>query len=287
LNRSRPKLRDGLLFAEHSKRGRRFLTALDPTTLQVALLEPFEHAVLTMCDGTRDAAALAELLAPSVDEQPIDLPTIERCLKLFERHRLLELRLVAVTTPPSEEEALQSFYGESLRTGELGPGLPSPFAEAGSPEAPRSSRRAALIETLGRIEEEFARAPVAERERERERGGDFADGETTEENYREGTEGRLMRLFDGGLPDASRSDRRALAEHLRQLEVVLRGDGPGVGALLGRIEARGADAATQEDLSRVLDEALGAGRCPLCLSAVARGARECPACGFEHPASSS
>ena len=84
-----PTARAGLCASDHSKRGRRYVTILDPKSLEVTLLEPWEHAVFALCDGTRTLAALVDLLPPDIDGQPIDLNVLLRCLKYFERQKLI------------------------------------------------------------------------------------------------------------------------------------------------------------------------------------------------------
>lgn len=89
-NHARPKARDGLLAADHSKRGRRFVTLLDRESGDVTLLEPWEHAILVLCDGTRGIGELVDILPPDDDGQPMDEEVVRRCLKYFERQSLIE-----------------------------------------------------------------------------------------------------------------------------------------------------------------------------------------------------
>ncbi|MFO0723384.1 MAG: hypothetical protein U1E65_06365 [Myxococcota bacterium] len=88
--KQRPEARPHLIAADHSKRGRRFVTLLDPETSQVTLLEAWEHAIFVLADGTRDLGAIAELLAPEVEGQVIDADVVRRCLKFFEQKRLIQ-----------------------------------------------------------------------------------------------------------------------------------------------------------------------------------------------------
>ncbi|MBI4817870.1 MAG: hypothetical protein HY791_16540 [Deltaproteobacteria bacterium] len=111
-----PKARGGLLASDHSKRGRRFVTLLDPETQQVTLLDAWEHAMLLLCDGTRDVEAIVELLSPSVDGVVVDKDTAERGLKFFERQSLIEsvgLRKSQLAPPgPKTIAALQQAWKE-------------------------------------------------------------------------------------------------------------------------------------------------------------------------------
>lgn len=134
----KPKTREGLLATDHSKRGRRFVSILDPDSQQVTLLEPWEHAVLLLCDGQRTAAEIVDLLAPSVEDQEIDAEVVHRCLKFFERESLiLQAGLRHSDQPPPGPVTmaeLQQAYGEWHReppkTGQHA-GLPPPYPRTG------------------------------------------------------------------------------------------------------------------------------------------------------------
>ncbi len=110
----KPVARSGLIATDHSRRGKRFVTLLDPETLQVTLLEAWEHAVLLVSDGTRDVQAICELLAPEVDGQAIDLEVLRRCLKYFEQKRLIHpVGLKSVEAPgPVTRNELNRAYAE-------------------------------------------------------------------------------------------------------------------------------------------------------------------------------
>ncbi len=98
---ARPRAREGLLASDHSKRGRRFVILVDPETHAATLLEPWEHAILVLCDGSRTPAVLVDLLAPEVEGTPIDLEVVRRCLKFFERQGLItKVGLRASDAPP-------------------------------------------------------------------------------------------------------------------------------------------------------------------------------------------
>jgi len=86
---AKPLARAGLLASDHSKRGRRYVTILDPRTSDVTLLEAWEHAVLSLCNGARTIATLTELLPPDIEGQVIDANVVRRCLKFFEREKLI------------------------------------------------------------------------------------------------------------------------------------------------------------------------------------------------------
>jgi hypothetical protein len=130
---TRPRARAGLLASDHSKRGRRFVTVVDPQTLSATLLEPWEHAVLVLCDGSRSSRALAELLAPDVDGQVIDVDVVRRCLKFFEREGLIDaagLRESDAPPPgPVTLTELQRAYAEWHKSADGAPdtGLPPPI----------------------------------------------------------------------------------------------------------------------------------------------------------------
>ncbi|MCC7383952.1 MAG: hypothetical protein IT384_19075 [Deltaproteobacteria bacterium] len=134
----KPKTREGLLATDHSKRGRRLVSILDPDSRQVTLLEPWEHAVLVLCDGQRTAAEIVDLLAPSVEDQEIDAEVVHRCLKFFERESLIQhagLRHSDQPPPgPTTMAELQRAYAEWHReppkTGEH-VGLAPPYPRTG------------------------------------------------------------------------------------------------------------------------------------------------------------
>jgi hypothetical protein len=127
----KPRARVGLLTADHSKKGRRFVTILDPEARQVTLLEPWEHAILVLCDGTRDATAIAKLLESGVDGEPIDLKTVRRSLKLFEREKLIEggasrapeakalLPSMSARTLANLQDAYREWHKDPVRTGQI------------------------------------------------------------------------------------------------------------------------------------------------------------------------
>lgn len=138
---ARPRAREGLLASDHSKRGRRFVILVDPETRAATLLEPWEHAVLVLCDGTRPPGVLVELLAPEVEGQPIDLEVVRRCLKFFERQGLITkvgLRLSDAPPPgPVTVNELQRAYAEWHK-------VPGDEAVAGvPPPIPRTSPKIA------------------------------------------------------------------------------------------------------------------------------------------------
>lgn len=85
-----PKATEGLMTADHSKRGHRFVTVLNPRSAHVTLLEPWEHAVLVLCDGETDLHLIAEMLDGLFDDEPVGYAAVERCVKFFEREELIE-----------------------------------------------------------------------------------------------------------------------------------------------------------------------------------------------------
>src|SRR5688572_12515596 len=78
-----PRARRGLLTHDHSKQGQRYVTVLDPATLEVTVLEPFEHLIMMMCDGTRDADTIS-LLSGEVET------VVAETLVRLERETLIE-----------------------------------------------------------------------------------------------------------------------------------------------------------------------------------------------------
>ncbi len=86
-----PTARSGLLTADHSKRGRRFVTILDEESNRVTLLEPWEHAILVLSDGTRGPSQIAELLDEGVLGEAVTLEAVHRCLRFFEHQELIDV----------------------------------------------------------------------------------------------------------------------------------------------------------------------------------------------------
>jgi hypothetical protein len=137
-----PKAREGLLTSDHSKRGRRFVIVLDPSSMQVSLLEPWEHAILVLSDGTRSAESIAELLEGGIDGETVDLKMIRRTIKFFEREKLIEP--IARSKPPIEapgprtvaelQLAYREWHKDPLRTGQILSGaFAPPFDMPASP----------------------------------------------------------------------------------------------------------------------------------------------------------
>lgn len=110
-----PRGRPGLVFKDHSKRGRRWVTALDPVSQDVTLLEPWEHAVLSFCDGVRSLAELERLVSPSWPETESATPlgrALRDCLRRLHRAGLLE-----ATAASEAETTLLSGASESVPWG--------------------------------------------------------------------------------------------------------------------------------------------------------------------------
>ena len=131
-----PKARAGLLVADHEKMGRRFITVLDRARERVSLLEPWEHAVLVLSDGTRRPEDIAQVVRGGV--APVGLADVNRCLEFFEREGLVE---GAATPPPAGprtlaglQAAYHEWHRDPLRTGRILTGEQlEPFPEVRGP----------------------------------------------------------------------------------------------------------------------------------------------------------
>ena len=131
---AKPRAREGLLASDHSKRGRRFVTVLDPTSQRVTLLEPWEHGVLVLCDGTRTAEGIADLLRDGVSDR-VSAPAVRRCLERFARAALIDdlgLRR-ADDAPPAGprtlanlQQAYREWHKDPEKTGRILSGLLNP-----------------------------------------------------------------------------------------------------------------------------------------------------------------
>jgi hypothetical protein len=130
----KPRAREGLLAADHSKRGKRYVTILDPGAANITLLEPWEHAILILCDGTRDAVTIAKMLERGVDGDPVDLKTVQRLFKFFEREKLVEVtgKKPQSLPPPGPRTlaeiqlAYREWHKDPVRTGQILSGLLPP-----------------------------------------------------------------------------------------------------------------------------------------------------------------
>lgn len=148
----RPQAREGLLTSDHSKRGRRYLIVVDPSSMTTTLLEPWEHAVLILCDGTHTPTEITGVLSPAIEGEPVDARSVQRCLKFFERERLIDtagLRRQPTLAAPGPRTlaglqlAYREWHKDPVRTGQILSGLfPPPFPE------PDGSVRAGLDPTV-------------------------------------------------------------------------------------------------------------------------------------------
>lgn len=123
-----PTARSGLLTADHSKRGRRFVTILDAKSNRVTVLEPWEHAVLVLSDGSRGPAEIAKLLDEGVLGEPVTLDAVRRCLKLFEHQELIEPLTPFGAEPPQVtgprtlanlQLAYREWHKDPVKTGQI------------------------------------------------------------------------------------------------------------------------------------------------------------------------
>lgn len=239
MRRGLAKARQGLLTADHSRRGRRCVTVLDPETLVVTVLEPWEHAVLVLCDGRRGARAIAALL-PDVDGARADEAAVRGALDFLARQDLVTFdRAEAGPRPssarPQSMAALQAAYEEwhkdPLRTSQiLSARSPSPFGTDPLAPPPPSPKPAAPGD---------------------DEHGIFGDEPTLGQapSPRAATE-RLPAAAPRRTPRAAarRVARRREAEDREVAETLLMG------------------------------QALPRGRCPVCMAEMPEGARICPAC---------
>lgn len=131
----KPRSRPGLLVADHVKRGLRYITVLDRSRERVALLEPWEHAVLVLSDGSRTAEDIARVLGdaalPTEEGRrcPLGLSEVVRCLRFLEREGLVETMApwlsAQATDPPGPRtlaalrEAYREWHADPVRTGQI------------------------------------------------------------------------------------------------------------------------------------------------------------------------
>lgn len=153
----KPRAREGLLASDHSKRGKRIVSILDPSTKNVTLLEPWEHAVLILCDGTRDAVVIAKMLEKGVEGDTVELKGVQRTFKYFEREKLVEVSgKKPQSLPPAGPRTLaeiqlayREWHKDPVRTGQILSGLlPPPVIE------PPSDLRSGLDPTVALPEDD-------------------------------------------------------------------------------------------------------------------------------------
>lgn len=148
---ARPRSRPGLLVADHLKRGQRFVTVLDRSRERVCLLEPWEHAVLVLSDGTRSVESIARVLGETPlpgGSVSLALAEVVRCLRFLEQEGLLESMsdwgAARATEPPGPrtlaglQEAYREWHADPVRTGRILTGqhpepFPAPLPERGGP----------------------------------------------------------------------------------------------------------------------------------------------------------
>ncbi len=112
-NEAKPRAKDGLLTADHSKRGQRFVTVLDERQKRVTLLAPWEHAVLVLCDGTRSVREITTLLEAGIEGEAVTARDVTRCISYISREGLIENAPDALTAPgPTTLAGLQQAYRE-------------------------------------------------------------------------------------------------------------------------------------------------------------------------------
>ena len=121
----RPKARPGLLVSEHEKAGRTYIVVLDPQVGEVVLLEPWEHAVLTLADGVSEPEKITASIVQAW-EKVTDFD-VRRCLRFLGEKKLvescgapslvqLELGTMGPQTYVGFQKAYQEWHKERPRT---------------------------------------------------------------------------------------------------------------------------------------------------------------------------
>ena len=128
---AKPRAKQGLLAADHSKRGRRFVTILDESDQKVTLLAPWEHAILVLCDGTRTVDKIADLLRDGIEDEPVTVDGVARCLQFFSREGLLDNGGYNFTSPGPRtmaniQQAYREWHKDPEKSGRLLSGLLNP-----------------------------------------------------------------------------------------------------------------------------------------------------------------
>ena len=151
---AKPRAKPGLRPSDHSKRGQRFVTVLDPVEQRVTLLVPWEHAVLVLCDGSRTDLEIAAQLESGIDGEAVTLVDVGHCLRLFAREGLLENagRTPADELPPPGpktlaglQQAYREWHKDPEVSGRILSGLLSPpFLNSPPPFKPTLAPTVAL-----------------------------------------------------------------------------------------------------------------------------------------------
>ena len=94
MSEPKPNAREGLLTHDHSKRGRRYLSVLDPLHGRVTLLEPWEHAILVLCDGNHTARQILDVIDHPIEGEMVDLKAVQRTLKMLDGVKSVNVALV-------------------------------------------------------------------------------------------------------------------------------------------------------------------------------------------------
>ena len=142
-----PRAKGGLLTANHSKRGCHFVTVFDPDFMQVSLLDPWEHAVLILCDGTLPVEGIAAHLRRGIEDLAVSVNDVQLAISRFREARLLEPEeahqaadpLTAPTAPTAPtasprtlahlQQAYREWHKDPVKTGKILIGGSTPFVE--------------------------------------------------------------------------------------------------------------------------------------------------------------
>lgn len=113
----RPRARLGLLTQDHSKRGQRFVTVRTALSgfeddTHVSLLEPWEHATLLLCDGSRSYADIARDLIKTLAPVAVTESEVIQCVEWLRREALVEFDEVpeqpGLSRPPHDPTGLHT-----------------------------------------------------------------------------------------------------------------------------------------------------------------------------------
>ncbi len=146
MSEPKPKAREGLLTHDHSKRGRRLVTILNPLHGRVTLLEPWEHAVLVLCDGTHTPRQMLDVLDHPIEGETVDLKSVQRALRFFEQQDVIEpiglvkqeeQRTPGARTLAGLQQAYREWHKDPAKTGQILSGvLPLPYPDPSNMKVP-------------------------------------------------------------------------------------------------------------------------------------------------------
>lgn len=286
MSRAFPRARQGLLTADHSRRGRRCVTVLDPETMVVTVLEPWEHAVLVLCDGHRGTFAISRLVG-DVDGFTPDEGLVKEAVEFFAREGLIEYTQSQALVPrfasarPQSIAALQAAYSEWHKDPERSSQILSARAASPFEVDPLLTKPEPAVEPSAMDAMDDAPTRLAPVVRD-VKGKSLLRGATEPSGPPPQVEAPAPPFGDEptlGVEPRSRAQTEIVpaAPPRAERKRPTRRRTPRARDKTQRIDSAAKEREMQEVLH--MGEGLPRGRCPVCMAEVPAEARICPACG--------